>query len=381
MNIRRLYWEGLLAASWKKRPIVWLAGVRRSGKTTLAKALDGFSYYNCDDSDVQAHLKNPKPFLKSIRSKGVVFDEIHQIENASQLLKIAADEFPKMKVLATGSSTLAANKKFKDSLTGRKRNLHFLPVLVNELEAFGATLEKRMLHGGLPPTLLSSELDREFYAEWLDSFYARDVQEVFSIDKRQAFLKVLEFVLIQNGQLIEATEIAKVSGLSRPTVVKYLEVLEITNALTILKPFSGNPLKEIVAQPKIYGFDTGFVCFAKRDTQLGASEKGHLLENLVLEIMQARPLSQQVYFWRDKLGHEIDFVIQTGKRDLLAIECKSQKRHFSSKNLSIFRKNYPHGKNIVVTLDELESTEKIMDIDIHFMELNQFFEFVHHQFL
>src|ERR1017187_9272907 len=194
MDIRRPYWEELLAASWKKRPIVWLAGVRRSGKTTLAKALDGFAYFNCDDSDIQAHLKNPKPFLKSIQSKGVIFDEIHQIENASQLLKIAADEFPKIKVLATGSSTLAANKKFKDSLTGRKRNLHFLPVLVNELEAFGVTLEKRMLYGGLPPTLLSPELDREFYAEWLDSFYARDVQEVFSIDKRQAFLKVLEFV-------------------------------------------------------------------------------------------------------------------------------------------------------------------------------------------
>ncbi|MDZ4677740.1 MAG: AAA family ATPase [Oligoflexia bacterium] len=381
MNIRRPYWGKLLAASWKKRSIVWLAGVRRSGKTTLAKALDGFTYYNCDDSDVQANLKNPKPFLKSIQTNGVIFDEIHQIENASQLLKIAADEFPKMKVLATGSSTLAANKKFKDSLTGRKRNLHFLPVLVSELESFGVTLEKRMLHGGLPPTLLNPELDREFYAEWLDSFYARDVQEVFSIDKRQAFLKVLEFVLIQNGQLIEATEIAKVSGLSRPTVVKYLEILEITKALTILKPFSGNPLKEIVAQPKVYGFDTGFVCFAKKDTQLGASEKGHLLENLVLETMQARPLSQQIYFWRDKLGHEIDFVIQTGKKDLLAIECKSQKRHFSAKNLSIFRKLYPHGKNIVVTLDELESTEKVLDIDIHFMGANRFFSFLQHQIL
>ena len=86
--------------------------------------------------------------------------------------------------------------------------------------------------------------------------------------------------------------------------------------------------------------------------------------------------SQQIYFWRDKLGHEIDFVIQTGKKDLLAIECKSQKRHFSSKNLSIFRKTYPHGKNVVVTLDELESTEKISDIGINFMGVHQFFRFL-----
>lgn len=376
MSIRRPYWENLLAASWRKRSIIWLAGVRRTGKTTLAKSLEGFSYYNCDDSDVQDTLKNPKPFLKTLQSKGVIFDEIHQIGNASQLLKLAADEFPQMKVLATGSSTLAANTKFKDSLTGRKRNLHFLPVLVNELKSFGVSVEKRMLHGGLPSTLLNQNLDREFYAEWLDSFYARDVQEVFAVDKRQAFLKVLEFILIQNGQLIEATEIAKISGLSRPTVVKYLEILEMTKALTIVKPFSGNPLKEIVAQPKVYGFDTGFVCFAKKDTQLGATEKGHLLENLVLETMQARPHSQQIYFWRDKIGHEIDFVIQTGKKELLAIECKSQKRNFSSKNLAIFRKAYPYGKNIVVTLDEVESTEKLLNFDLNFMGINQLFGFL-----
>jgi predicted AAA+ superfamily ATPase len=375
MHIKRPYWENLLLESWSKKSIVWLAGVRRTGKTTLGKSLDGFSYFNCDDTEIQENLKNPKLFLKSIKTKGIVLDEIHQIENASQLLKIAADEFSKLKVLATGSSTLAANRKFKDSLTGRKRNLHFLPILVNELEHFGVSLEKRMLCGGLPSALLIDKLDREFYSEWLDSFYARDVQEVFSIDKRQAFLKVLEFVLLQNGQLIEATEIAKVSGLSRPTVVKYLEVLELTKALTILKPFSGNPLKEIVAQPKVYGFDTGFVCFAKRDSQLGATEKGYLLENLVLESMQAQPKFLQINFWRDKQGHEIDFVIQTSKKELLVIECKSHKRNFSPKNLMVFRSHYPEGQNIVVTLDETESTEKISGQTIRFMGIHQFFNF------
>lgn len=117
---------------------------------------------------------------------------------------------------------------------------------------------------------MASSLDREFYAEWMDSFYARDVQEVFQVEKRQAFLKILEFVLLQNGQMIEATEVAKVSGLSRPTVVKYLEILELTKAITILKPFSGNPLTDIVTQPKIYEFDTGCVWpYFERNIQKG----------------------------------------------------------------------------------------------------------------
>lgn len=379
MNIKRPYWEQLLNESWKKRSVIWLAGVRRSGKTTLAKSMKDCLYLNCDDSEAQDQFKNPKAFLKSIKSKGLILDEIHQIENASQILKLAADEFPDLKVLATGSSTLAANKKFKDSLTGRKRNLHFLPVLVDELDSFGVDLDKRMLLGGLPPALLSNDLDREFYSEWLDSFYARDVQEIFSIDKRQAFLKVFEYVLIQNGQLIEATEIAKVSGLSRPTVIKYLEILETTRALTVLKPFSGNPLKEIIAQPKVYGFDTGFVCFAKKEKQLGSTEKGQLLENLVLESMQALPLFEQIFFWRDKQGHEIDFILQVEKNVLITIECKAQKRNFNPKNLKIFRKSYPVGKNIVVTANENEIIEKIENAEIHFMGVRQFFHWLKNQ--
>ena len=376
MNINRPYWEQVLENSWSKRSIVWLAGVRRSGKTTLAKTLakTSFEYCNCDDSDLQEELKNPKSYLKTVKTTGIVFDEIHQIENASQLLKIAADEFPMLIVLATGSSTLSANQKFKDSLTGRKRNIHFLPVLVSELDAFGADLETRMLYGGLPPALLAREWDREFYSEWLDSFYARDVQEVFSIEKRQAFLKVFEFLLIQNGHMIEATEIAKVSGLSRPTVVKYLEVLQVTKAITVLKPFSGNPLKEIIAQPKVYGFDTGFVCFARNERQLGATEKGRLLENLVLESMQAHSFVQPIHFWRDKQGHEIDFVIQTKQNELLTIECKSQKRHFNSKNLVQFRNLYPHGKNVVVTFEDRDSREKFGNGEIQFMTIKTFFE-------
>jgi predicted AAA+ superfamily ATPase len=88
MSIPRPFWENILQNSWKKRSILWLAGVRRSGKTTLSKSLSDFNYFNCDDSDIQSQLKNPKYFLNSIKTKGIVFDEIHQLGNATQVLKI-----------------------------------------------------------------------------------------------------------------------------------------------------------------------------------------------------------------------------------------------------------------------------------------------------
>lgn len=85
----------------------------------------------------------------------------------SRLLKIAADTRPGLRVCATGSSTLAATKKFRDSL-----------------------IRRRLLHGGLPALLLEDEPDAEAYSEWLDSFFARDVQELFRVEKRAAFLRM-----------------------------------------------------------------------------------------------------------------------------------------------------------------------------------------------
>src|SRR5208337_3272383 len=108
-------------------------------------------------------------FFRSVKKKFVVLDEVHQLPDPSRLLKIGADAFPQLKILATGSSTLAATQKFRDSLTGRKRVVEFMPVLYEELSAFGiADLRDRLLRGGLPPALLAARLNSEFYGEWLD---------------------------------------------------------------------------------------------------------------------------------------------------------------------------------------------------------------------
>lgn len=137
--------------------MVWLAGVRRSGKTTLAQSLgsDRIHYLNCDLPVVSDMVADPALFYRNCNRPIVVFDEIHQLRDPSRLLKIGADMFPNLKILATGSSTLAASKKFRDALTGRKRLVHLTPVLWDELDAFhGTALLKRFLHGGLPQALL-----------------------------------------------------------------------------------------------------------------------------------------------------------------------------------------------------------------------------------
>lgn len=96
--IRRELWLNRVESSWKDRSIVWLSGVRRVGKTTLAGQIDGIDYFNCDLPSVRRTLSDPEFFLESCSDSAIVLDEIHRIEDPSNLLKIAADEYPKIQI-------------------------------------------------------------------------------------------------------------------------------------------------------------------------------------------------------------------------------------------------------------------------------------------
>ncbi|MBW8887892.1 MAG: ATP-binding protein, partial [Fibrobacteres bacterium] len=298
--IDRPFWTAKIRESWKKAPIVWLSGVRRAGKTTLAKSFTGARFLNCDLPTSVALLEDPEAFFSSLEQKELVLDEIHQLEDPSRVLKIAADAYPHLRILATGSSTLAATAKFRDSLTGRKRTVELLPVLLTEMEDFGINdIRKRLFRGGLPPALLAEITDESFYAEWMESYYARDVQELFRVEKRTGFLKMLEILLRQSGGMMKAVSIANASGLSRPTVMTYLEVFELTHVMRVLRPYHGGGKQEIVRQPKVYGFDTGFVRHVRGWGELRDADCGMLWEHVILDILATLPI-KTIHYWRDK---------------------------------------------------------------------------------
>ena len=347
--IKRPFWTDRLVAAWKQASIVWLTGPRRAGKTVLAQSLPDAEFLNCDLPSVAERLRDPESFFRSVKKKFVVLDEVHQLPDPSRLLKIGADAFPKLKILATGSSTLAATQKFRDSLTGRKRVVELVPVLHEELPAFGMTdLRERLLCGGLPPALLAKEHNPEFYAEWLDSYFARDVQELFRLEKRAGFLHVLELLMRQSGGMLDVTKLAAESQISRPAVTNWLEVYQITHVAHLVRPYSAGGRREIVAQPKVFGFDTGLVCHARGWDHLRTEDCGMLWEHLVLDTLIAAG-APKIHFWRDKQQREVDFVVPHGRDAVDAIECKWQPEAFETRGLAAFRQQYPKGKNYIVS--------------------------------
>ncbi len=346
--INRPFWIEKINKAWESRSIVWLSGVRRVGKTTISKMFPDAVYLNCDLPSTSRKLEDPESFLKSV-SKGsvLVFDEIHRLEDPSRLLKIAADEFPENKILATGSSTLEATKKFKDSLTGRKVILYLPPVLWDECKKeFNITdLDLRLHRGGLPEALLSKKKDNAFYSEWIDSFYARDIQELFNVRNRTGFLKLMQLLFRSSGNLIEITQLSKMSGLTRPTVISYLEAMRIANMIYLLPPFHGGGRREITHRPKCYCFDSGLVSFVNGWNEIRDDDRGLLWEHLVLDLLRTRMQNYQIFYWRDKSNREVDFVFKKPGNSYDIIECKINPDQWSLANIKTFREFYPNGNN------------------------------------
>jgi predicted AAA+ superfamily ATPase len=121
--VLRKWWIDKISQAWKKHSITWLSGVRRVGKTFLCKSLSNAEYFDCELPRVRRMIEDPEAFLKDLRGETVIIDEIHRLGNPSEILKIAADHYPDIKIIATGSSTLGASTKFRDTLTGRKSEL------------------------------------------------------------------------------------------------------------------------------------------------------------------------------------------------------------------------------------------------------------------
>lgn len=370
--VQRRSWKKRLEQAWRERSVVWLAGVRRVGKTCLCRSLENVVYHDCELPRTRRTLEDPEAFLDDLRGRRVVLDEIHRLANASELLKIAADHYADVRIVATGSSTLSASTRFKDTLAGRKRDVWLTPMTATDLDEFGnKPLDHRFLHGGLPPFFLAEELPEKDFQEWMDAYWAKDIQELFRLERRSCFQRFVELLLAQSGGIFEATRFARPCEVSRTTISNYLGVLEATLVAHVIRPFSTHRPTEIVAAPKVYGFDTGFVCYHRGWSRLRAEDMGHLWEHFVLNEAQAARQKRGLQYWRDKRGHEVDFVVAARGTPPLAIECKWSADEFDPTGLAAFRRQYPGGENLVVAHDVDRSYRRThLGLDVRYLSLS-----------
>ena len=369
--VPRTYWQQCIDDLWGRRNVLWMSGVRRAGKTYLCRSLPDIEYFDCELPRARRMMEDPEAFLDDLRGRRVVLDEIHRLDNPSQLLKIAADHYPDTPVLATGSSTLGASAKFRDTLAGRKSELWLTPMMSEDLRQFGnEDLRHRFLRGGLAPFFMPESLPERDFQEWMDAYWAKDIQELFRLERRQSFLRFAELLMANSGGIFEATKYARPCEVSRGTIANYLGALEATFLVHVIRPFSSRRPTEIVSAPKVYAFDTGFVCYHKGITDLRRDDLGFLWEHFVLNELHARLHTRDIRYWRDKHAHEVDFVLVRRGEPPTGIECKWSASDFDARNLRSFRYRYPDGKNFVVSSDvERDYMRDYDGIDVRFVGL------------
>lgn len=349
--------SGKLSALAKKFPVVSIMGPRQSGKTTLSKKVfEDHDYVSLEEPDEREFaLADPKGFLRRF-SGGVILDEVQRAPDLLSYIQGIVDrENIPGRFILTGSQQFHVMEKVSQTLAGRTAIVYLLPLSLNELlgqptpDPYEIDIlpEKKkrppfsledILYKGLYPRIHDRGLEPH---EWLSAYYRtyveRDVRDVANIGNLDAFQRFVRLCAGRTGQLLNLSSLASDCGISHTTARHWVSILQAGFLIQLLPPHHENFSKRIIKSPKIYFLDTGLLCYLLRirepeDIPVHPM-KGAIFENFVFsEIYKAfahRGELPPLYFWRDRTGHEVDIVIDTGKR-LVPVEIKSSETIDSS---------------------------------------------------
>ncbi len=328
--IHRKLEEQLKKAS-RAFPVIMLTGPRRSGKTTLlGKCFPNASYYLLEDPDVIDRVKNdPRSFLEDISVFPVILDEIQNIPELFNYIRTKADYSGKRRCqwILTGSQEPALMKGVGESMAGRVAIFHLLPLSKPETE------KVTILKGGFPEAIAQPAHADTWFRSYIQTYLERDIRSVSSIRDLTTFRKFLALVASHIGQVLNRTDISTPLGVSVPTVSEWLGILEATHQIILVPPFFENFGKRLIKSPKLYFTDTGLASYLlgieSEHSLISSPFCGALFESFVASEISKAQLNagkrRDIYYFRDRQGLEVDFLIPLGNRRLALIEAKASR--------------------------------------------------------
>lgn len=309
-----------------KYPIIAVTGPRQSGKTTLLKHMfPEYRYVSLENPDVRSFAAtDPNGFLKEY-SEYVILDEVQRVPTLFSYLQTKVDESKLMgQFILSGSQNFHLVQNITQSLAGRVAMFKLLPFDFQELSTAGLLEESyaENLVKGFYPAIFDREIPSEiFYSNYIQTYVQRDVSELIAIKDMRLFQNFLSLCATRAGQLLNLNSLANQCGISQPTAKAWLSALESSYILFLLPPYFKNFFKRIIKTPKLYFYDTGLLCYLLKlnnAEQIQLSDfKGALFENMMIaeyvKRMQHCNQLNDIWFWRDVAGNEVDLIIQTGQ--------------------------------------------------------------------
>ncbi len=384
----------LQAQKYFKNPeILIFVGPRQAGKTTILKQLQDLlhkenkkTYFlNLEDPDYLTLLnESPKNFFKifplDLKKKSFIFiDEIQYLNNPSNFLKYFYDEYAgRVKIFASGSSAFYLDKKFKDSLVGRKKIFNvftisfkeflrfkneeelsiknFEKLTLSEKEKIDLYYREYIIYGGYPRVVLSPLSEKlDILKDIVYSYIKKDIFEA-NIRQEEIFYKLFKILSAQTGGLVNASELANTLGISKTSIDNYLYVMQKSFHIKLIYPFYKNIRKELTKMPKVYFLDLGLKNFLINNFSSYdlREDKGALLENAVFRQLVDKYDLSEIKFWRTIQKNEIDFIVKEKE----AFEVKVQPFLFKQKNYKIFMENYKNFDFKIISLSAKIGTVK-----------------------
>lgn len=339
--------ESKILALSKEYACVLITGPRQVGKTTVLKQLAAADreYVTLDDFEDRALAKRDPALFLQMHSLPIFIDEVQYAPELFSYIKIAIDNGASPgSFWLTGSQAFNMMDLAQESLAGRVALLH-MPAL-SQHETYGngnnvpfsvdldalkqrkktgqqallPEMYERIWKGSMPGLVSGKFTDRDvFYNSYLQTYIERDVSELIArVDKLQ-FQDFIRAAACRAGQMLNVHDIAMDIGVSDDTAKRWLQVLEKSDVIFYLRPYSNNLLKRTIKTPKLYFFDTGLVAYLTKYTTpeilANGSISGALLENYVVSEIRKTYFNDAkeclLWYYRDKSSNEIDMVIES----------------------------------------------------------------------
>ena len=363
---KRVYFESLkkLALDFSVKRATVMMGPRRVGKTFIIKQLiadaiaDGINpksiLYVSIDTPIYAgksleYFLELMPEMSQSEKKIVIFDEIQYLRDWAVHLKDLVDSYTNIKFIATGSAAAALRLKSQESGAGRFSEFMLPPLTfyeflvflneddalieqtkaknengtvinytVKDIEKLNARFIDYLNFGGYPEAVLNNSIrhnpDQFIRNDIVDKVLLKDLPNLYGIQDIQELNKLFSFLAYNAGNEASLENICRDSGLTKPTIKKYIEYLE--SAFLIIK------VNNVDENCKTMKRERNFKIYLNNPSMRAAlfepvdaskpAEIGHLIESAIFAQWQHSASSRNLRYARWKNEGEVDIVYLAG---------------------------------------------------------------------
>ncbi len=330
MYIKRAIEDKIIDKLLTTDKIVIIYGPRQVGKTTLSRRIikrlklktlainaDEIKYIDILSSRDWQKIK------RLVAGYEFLFiDEAQRVPEIGLNLKIIKENMPKLKIIATGSSSFELSNQIAEPLTGRSWTYNLYPLAVLELKKrfndfeIDEKLEELLVFGSYPEIFVAEnwQMKKELLEEIGRAYLYKDVLQIGSIRYSHKLRKLLQLLAFQVGAEVSLSELAQQLEINKETVNNYISILEKAFILFRLSGFNRNLRKEVSKKDKIYFYDLGIRNMVVDNLKpLDArNDVGQLWENFLLverkKYLDYTKRFASSYFWRTTTGAELDYV-------------------------------------------------------------------------